>query len=947
MRINLFKNPSFETGVGLWHAVGGTLTTSTAQAYSGSKSLKFTGSGTRGRVDPGERIPVTAGKTYTLTGHFYLPGVLSSAHHLSVEFYSGATLKGSSGLGVSPLQTTTGLWVRRSLTFTVPTGATEALVFAPQAAVGFVSATTDVIYIDAMLLEESATFDGYFDGDTKGYEWTGTAHASTSQVRTPVRPIDHARLEISTAPGTWLDVTGASKNISINRHDSDPGTLSAEVLDATLDPTTVDGLTPGLPVRVRVVNGTGWADVYTGVLDGVEARYQPLAPTGKGVNVRLTATDAVSYLANQTEARGVGSINDLRWLVTGVPFNINGQTTGLGSGTIVARNENASLWDQVLITRDSNLGYAWVSKSGVLNVFDATAMDTAIKATIGPGTYSSLDVDFTADQIINTVTVQWLRYDIGTETAAPVPYGPYVDATSVSTWGTRSATFTVQGPTEVEANIAAFAQDVLDRNATAEVRARSAVVPMRFLGDLALVRNLDINSRVSVVRHNGTAQTMRVTGISHTIDAGRWLVTLEFSLPTGLTAPSQAPTTPTSYLPDGAVGPDQLEPDLNNTIQTAAEAAQQALTDADNAQTFAETKNAVFRQTGTPSAATQGPFKVNDLWFDTDDGNRLYLWTGTAWTLATASHLQTPNGRLTIAPTGLTGYDSLGNLKTSLDAGTGAFYTAGPVVSGGSIDGAIITGGTVQTESTASRGIKMSNTGMSVYDALGNPTLTITASTGAVAMKGTLTSGSTITGAGIYGSTFNTSINDTGARTKIVAQGIEFYDAYGNKKLWIYNDEGAARITLPGYTYLYVDAGMHIRDSIYSDNGGIYAQVGSIYGQFNVASTLSTNDIRPYSGNVVGFGPSTYVNMQGTLKSGAKNVSVAALDTDYTASVSFATAFPSDAPVPEVTLNPKVTNSHHVTASATGISRSGFTINYRRSAGSTGAIDIGWIAVAS
>jgi hypothetical protein len=56
---------------------------------------------------------------------------------------------------------------------------------------------------------------------------------------------------------------------------------------------------------------------------------------------------------------------------------------------------------------------------------------------------------------------------------------------------------------------------------------------------------------------------------------------------------------------------------------TAIAAAQSAAT---AAQTTADGKNKVFRQTSTPTATAAG-----DLWFDTDDDNRIYRWSGTSW----------------------------------------------------------------------------------------------------------------------------------------------------------------------------------------------------------------------------------------------------------------------------------------------------------------------------
>ncbi len=57
--------------------------------------------------------------------------------------------------------------------------------------------------------------------------------------------------------------------------------------------------------------------------------------------------------------------------------------------------------------------------------------------------------------------------------------------------------------------------------------------------------------------------------------------------------------------------------------QTAAAAASAAAT---AAQTTADGKNKVFRQTSAPTASA-----IGDIWFDTDDDNRIYRWDGASW----------------------------------------------------------------------------------------------------------------------------------------------------------------------------------------------------------------------------------------------------------------------------------------------------------------------------
>jgi hypothetical protein len=63
---------------------------------------------------------------------------------------------------------------------------------------------------------------------------------------------------------------------------------------------------------------------------------------------------------------------------------------------------------------------------------------------------------------------------------------------------------------------------------------------------------------------------------------------------------------------------------------TAIAAAQSAAT---AAQTTADGKNRVYRQTTQP---TTGPFAEGDLWFDTDDDNKIYRYTTGSWGTAVA-----------------------------------------------------------------------------------------------------------------------------------------------------------------------------------------------------------------------------------------------------------------------------------------------------------------------
>ena len=73
---------------------------------------------------------------------------------------------------------------------------------------------------------------------------------------------------------------------------------------------------------------------------------------------------------------------------------------------------------------------------------------------------------------------------------------------------------------------------------------------------------------------------------------------------------------------------------LANAAKDAAAAAdilaRAAQTSANSAKTTADGKNTVFYATTAPATAGR---KINDIWFDTANGNRMYYWNGSAWTL--------------------------------------------------------------------------------------------------------------------------------------------------------------------------------------------------------------------------------------------------------------------------------------------------------------------------
>lgn len=267
-------------------------------------------------------------------------------------------------------------------------------------------------------------------------------------------------------------------------------------------------------------------------------------PSSKGTKISLTATDNVTTLANTAQRSGVGTIAELPYLLEGsnVPWLVNGNGNQVATATVVATNDNASVLDQIAITRDSGSGYAWVNRNGVLIANTYANMGASV-AVLDETVYSDLNVNYNTDQCINEVTVKWLRYDSATGETQEIPYGPYRDATSISAYGVHSVEFTLQG-TENPTTIAAYAAAVLAANGTPVIRMNSITVPIKVSADLSASKAfLDLYDKVNRVNAaKGFDDFAYITGIKHTITPDKWVMDLEFSETSSVASPQLTPS---------------------------------------------------------------------------------------------------------------------------------------------------------------------------------------------------------------------------------------------------------------------------------------------------------------------------------------------------------------------------------------------------------------------
>lgn len=373
--------------------------------------------------------------------------------------------------------------------------------------------------------------------------------------------------EVATTPTAepgWADLLSPATSLNIAREGLDLGVLSAVVRDSTLDPATAALIRKGKVVRVQALTtGTGqWDYLFRGTLLNADVTYDLLHPhPTRRARIALLAVDPASRLANTPRPDGVQTINELLYVLggAGVPWKINGTVTSKITATAVARNDKASALDQVALTRDTNLGYAWLSRAGVLNAWDSATLPAVSLDTLDETDYSDLQLGFNTEDLINDVTVIVRSIDAVTGDTIETPYGPYSDEVSVRKWDRYHRDFTVQASGWTATNAQTYALAILAANATPSVRIKSMTLPITDTATDLAANGAAFRDLYDLVTVTNTAaalsHTARITRVEHKIEPEKWLVEVGFA-PNGAVAtpqqtaalPAPLPTADTAWI---------------------------------------------------------------------------------------------------------------------------------------------------------------------------------------------------------------------------------------------------------------------------------------------------------------------------------------------------------------------------------------------------------------
>jgi microcystin-dependent protein len=512
----------------------------------GATALEITAgqSGTAGAVNTA--ASATAGRDYTVQAQLMSPTATGARLAITWRDASNAVVS----VSTSPTTAlTANTWKLATYTASAPVGATTGAV----SVIFDTPGASAVYYADAVMLEAASSAGTYFDGNTASgggitYAWTGTPNLSQSTATTSNLPFIE--------PVQYLNIVGEAHEMKVHREELEVGTLTALILSRSLDPAASALIRPGRRARLRALVSGTWETLITGTMLKANVTYDlkdPTTPDERRARIDVTIVDPAQPLANTKRPEGVGTIPELPFVLegAGVPWNVNGSGNQVPTANVTTYNDSASALTQVALTRDSRCGYAWVSRIGVFNVWDAASLPASAPIVLDESDYSDLDVTFGTEDVINevNVTVQSVGVD---GTTVETTYGPYRDSTSIETWGRFKADFTVTGLDE--AGVAALAAAILAANGTPQRRVNSVTLPLTTLARVNARALLDLYARVQVNNTElGLSAVLRVTGIEHVVDTEKWMLTLSFSRNGGVASPIFQPPVQQGVQPDVGV----------------------------------------------------------------------------------------------------------------------------------------------------------------------------------------------------------------------------------------------------------------------------------------------------------------------------------------------------------------------------------------------------------
>ena len=360
-RANLISNPSFETDLTGWNHSGVAMVSrSTSQSYSGAASafVRYLASQPRYYYTD---ISVTAGLPYTASA-YAKHSATSSTFLVAIDWRDSGGSSISEDSGTSVAVSTAG-WTRASVTATAPVGAVAARV-------GVYNQSD--IYIDAVLLEQSATLGDYLEGSVAG----GSS-------------------------GQWIQIqtTSAINSALVARAEaleSDVTTLQAQTSGFEADVVSLDSRTDSLETRATAIESRATVlesrtvspnYVINGALDFWQ---RGTGATLGGNSSGFPSADRMRVISSGASSPAITLSRS-----TDVPSGVGAQYSAAMSWS-----SNISAGDVMIVHAVENGKYLFAGKTVTVSFYAKAA--TAIQ--------SKFDFDQDYSETFFNLTTSWARY---------------------------------------------------------------------------------------------------------------------------------------------------------------------------------------------------------------------------------------------------------------------------------------------------------------------------------------------------------------------------------------------------------------------------------------------------------------------------------------------------------------------------------------------------------
>lgn len=362
---------------------------------------------------------------------------------------------------------------------------------------------------------------------------------------------------------TYTDLTGHVSRIEVNRYDTEVSTAIITLRESDVDLDTGTAFDMGKRVRIRANTtsdsvGYGWyeePDKHAGVLFvGEVYNRRATYPRAARPEVKVVVVNKFPVLQEKT-SYCLSSLEDYRLMVPymGIEvatdavfraprsFNPNSSITGFddfeGRWVLKDLDNGFTVLDAIMVTRDSQFGYVWFDRFGVLNLKSTIPSDAITFTDATPGTgefsYSKVDLHFDTANVINYLRLDELEWVQTRDENFEFHDDIKKTEMSVFNQGSMNKYRKAEHKMQVfkQTDYTNYETKILDKYATPVVTASTLSFPVRNQSELDMASQLDIYQWINVVYTGKLDSSYRVNSIKHVIVPGEvWKVELGFGV---------------------------------------------------------------------------------------------------------------------------------------------------------------------------------------------------------------------------------------------------------------------------------------------------------------------------------------------------------------------------------------------------------------------------------